>query len=63
MLDPERDLNGATPDTLAKALLRPSVKPLRAGAGSEAVVGDQVPVEQVPPEHPGDGVTHLDEGS
>ena len=42
MLDPKRDLAGATPETLARALLRP----LRLAHRAKAVVGDEVPVEQ-----------------
>ena len=54
MLDPERDLKGATPETLARALLRPlpAVKPVGA---------DEVAVEEVAPDEAGDGVPHLDE--
>ena len=40
MLNPERDLKGATPETLARALLRP--RPSR-----KAVVRDQVTKKQV----------------
>ena len=58
MIDPKRDLAGATPETLARALFR-RVKPLRPGAGVEPVVGDEVGVEQVPADHPADGVPHL----
>ena len=39
MLDPERDLKGATPETLARALFR-RTEPLRPGAGRKPVVGD-----------------------
>ena len=37
MLDPKRDLKGATPLTLARALLRP----LRPRRGAKAVVSDE----------------------
>ena len=57
MLDPKRDLAGATPETLARALLRP----LRPGARVEPVVRDKRPVEQVPADDPSHGVPHLRE--
>ena len=61
MLDPDRDLKGATPETLARALLRqPNLGPRPAG---KAVVGDQVAVEKVAPDEPGDGIAHLRKGS
>ena len=47
MLDPARDLAGATPEKLAKALFR-RVEPLRPGTRRKPVVGDQVAVEEVP---------------
>lgn len=59
-LDPKVDLAGATPETLAAALLR---SPLRPRARRKAVRADQVAVEQVPADEAGDGVPHLDEGS
>lgn len=62
VLDPKRDLKGATPEALAKRLLR-RVEPLRARARRKAVVGDQVAVEQVAPNEAGDGVPHLDKRS
>ena len=55
MLDPKRDLVGATPETLARALLRP----LRLAHRAKAVVGDEVPVEEVTTDHAGDSVSHL----
>ena len=58
VLDPERDLKGATPETLARALLR-RVEPLRSRAARKTVVGDEVAVEEVSPNQPGDGVPHL----
>lgn len=61
-LDPKRDLAGATPETLALALLGKKPKKL-PGAGSEPVVGDEAPVEQPPADETGDGVPHLGEGS
>ena len=55
MLDPKRDLAGATPETLARALLRP----LRARRRTEAVIGDQVAVEKPLSDQPGDRIPHL----
>ena len=59
MLDPKRDLAGATPEALARAIF----KPLRGGTGAarQPVVRDQVPVEEVPADEPPDGVLHLSE--
>ena len=59
MLDPARDLKGATPESLARALFRP----LRPRARAEAVVHDEVPVEQPVTGEAGDGIEHLVEGS
>ena len=56
VLDPERDLKGATPETLARALLR---NPLRPRPGRKPVVSDQVTVEKVPADQPGHSVPHL----
>lgn len=56
MIDKERDLKGATPETLAKALLRPC-------QGRKPVVPDKVPVEKVASHKSGNGETHLKEGS
>ena len=61
-LDRERDLAGATPETLARALLR-RVEPPRPRARVKPVVGGQVGVMEVPAGEPGDGVTHLGESS
>ena len=58
MLDPKRDLAGATPETLARALFRP-LQPCRSGTAREPVVRDEVAVEQVPADQPGDDVPHL----
>lgn len=62
VLDPKRDLKGATPETLARALLR-QVEPLTPRPARQSVVGDQVGVEKVPADHGGDGVSHLGKGS
>ena len=62
MLDPKRDLAGATPETLARALFR-RVTPLQPRARVEPVVRDERPVEQVPADDPSHGVPHLRERS
>ena len=46
MLDPARDLAGATPKTLARALFR-RVEPLRPRPGGKPVVGDELAIEEV----------------
>ncbi len=61
MLDPKVHLKGATPEKLARALLRQPH--LRPGPGGKPVVGDQVGVMEVPADEPGDGITHLGESS
>lgn len=55
MLDPKRDLAGATPETLARALLRTSVR-------GKPVVRDKASVEKVAADKAGDGITHLVDG-
>lgn len=55
MLDPKRDLRGATPETLARALLRPRRVP-------QPVVSGEVAVEELPPNQSRHGVAHLGEG-
>ena len=62
MLDPARDLAGATPETLAKALFR-RTEPLRPGAGRKPVVRDEGAVEKPAADKAGDGVPHLGESS
>ena len=57
-LDPKVDLVGATPETLARALFR-RTEPLRPGTRRKPVVRDEVAVEKVAPDQPGDGVPHL----
>ena len=57
-LDPARDLAGATPETLAKALFR-RTESLRPGARRKPVVRGEVAVKEVPPDEPGDGIAHL----
>ena len=58
ILDPERDLKGATPEKLARALLRP----LRPRPGVQPVASDEVAEQEIPPDEAGDGVTHLVDG-
>ena len=55
MLNPKRDLNGATPEKLARALLRP----LRPRPRTKAVVCNQVPVQEVAADQSGNRVLHL----
>ena len=54
-LDPKVDLAGATPETLARALLRNRLRPRPAG---KPVVGDRVAVGETPTDRPGDGIPH-----
>ena len=58
MLDPERDLVGATPETLARALFRP-LPGRRSGTAREPVGRDEVAVEKVAADESGDNVPHL----
>ena len=58
VLDPARDLAGATPETLARALFRRG-EPLRPARVRKPVAGDEVAVEKVAPDEPGDGIAHL----
>ena len=61
VLDPKVHLKGATPEKLARALLRqPHLTPR---PGGKPVVRDEVAVEEVPTNESGDGVPHLDESS
>ena len=62
MLDPERDLKGATPETLARALFRRS-EPLRPGRRGKAVVRDEVTEKKSPANKTGDSISHLGKGS
>ena len=59
ILDPARDLAGATPVKLARALFRNKNPELRPGARGKPVVGDKVPVEQPAADEAGDGIAHL----
>ena len=58
ILNPKRDLVGATPEALARALFR-RTEPLRPSGRTEAVVGNKGAVEKVAPDQPGSGVAHL----
>ena len=49
VLDPKRDLVGATPEKLAKALFR-RVEPLRPPRVRKPVASDEVAVEEVAPD-------------
>ncbi len=55
MLDPKRDLKGATPEKLAKALLRRSVP----SKGTKSVASNQVTVEKVTTNKTSNSVPHL----
>ena len=55
MLDPKRDLKGATPEKLAKALLHRSVP----SEGAKSVVSDKVTVEKVTTNKTGNRLPHL----
>ena len=61
VLDPERDLKGATPEKLARALFR-RVDPPSGAAVVESVVGDEVSEQEVPADEAGDSVSHLVDG-
>lgn len=60
-LDPERDLKGATPEKLARALFRRN-QPFLPSARRKSVVSDKVGVEKVTSDKPSDSVSHLGEG-
>ena len=62
MLDRARDLAGATPETLARALFR-RVEPLRPRPAGKTVVGDEVAVEKTATDEAGHRVSHLRERS
>lgn len=58
-LDPNIDLAGATPEKLARALLRPGYKgPLTRHVG-KTVATDEISVEDVASDHAGDSTPHL----
>ena len=55
MLDPKRDLVGATPEKLARALLRP----LRPRSGRQPVVRNKITVEKIATDQAGNRIPHL----
>ena len=57
VLDPAVHLKGATPEKLAKALFR-RTEPLPPRV-RQPVAGDEVAVEEVATDEPGDSVPHL----
>ena len=57
-LDPNVDLVGATPDTLARALFR-RVEPLRPAPVRKSGRGNEVAVKEVPADEPGNSIPHL----
>ena len=58
MLDPKRDLVGATPETLVRALFR-RLEPLRPGTRRKPVVRNKVSKEKPSTDKPGNSVSHL----
>lgn len=62
VLDPERDLKGATPEKLALALLRQRETSLSPPTVRASVTGDEVTVEKSAADEMGDSVSHLDDG-
>lgn len=63
MLDPKRDLVGATPETLARALLR-RVEPLSAPRSRrQPVVRDELAVREAAAHEPEDDAAHLVPGA
>ena len=57
VIDPKRDLKGATPEKLARALLKqPDLGPRSAG---KAIVGNKVAVEKVAADKPRNRGPHL----
>ena len=61
MLDPERDLKGATPETLARALFRRIVPLCPPRPRRKAVVRDKAVVGKVATDQAVDGASHLRE--
>ena len=55
MLDPKRDLVGATPEKLARALFRP----LRPRPGGKPVIRNKVAVQKIAPDKASNRVAHL----
>ena len=65
MLDRKRDLKGATPENLARALLKPIKRSSRAHLSVERVVSNKVSVKvkKVSTNHPSDHASHLSKSS
>jgi len=59
MIDPKKDLKGATPELLAKALLKNSLLPTGV---VKPVAGGKVPVKKVASDHSSDSGSHLIKG-
>ena len=57
MLDPKRDLKGATPEKLARALFRRG-EPPRPGPRRKAVASDEITLKEVPADQPSDRIPH-----
>ena len=56
MIDPKRDLKGATPETLPRALLKPLRRPR---ARTETVLSYKIPIQKVPADKPSGRTPHL----
>ena len=61
MLDPKRDLAGATPETLVRALFR-RTEPLRPRSGRESVISDETAVGESAPHEPEDDESAFGQG-
>ena len=59
ILDPKRDLKGATLETLARALLKPLKSSSRARLRAETVVSNRVTVKKVATDQSGHRGPHL----
>ena len=58
MLDPKRDLAGATPETLARALFR-RIEPSAPSRRGKAIVRDEITEKKPTTDKAGNGVPHL----
>ena len=63
VLDPRRDLKGATPEKLAQTLLRPVKSSSRASLRAESVVSNKVSVKKAASNQSGHRASHLSKGS
>lgn len=59
MIDPKKDLKGATPELLAKALLKNTLLPTRV---VKPVAGGKFSVKKVATDHSSDSASHLVKG-